>query len=80
MSVGEAAGARRQISPASGPRASAARGMAPSFKSPKSKGEAERKVLMGEVIRRAPESPLQKSALDSALERWTKAFEESRRR
>jgi hypothetical protein len=54
--------------------------MAPLFKSPKSKSEAENKVLMGEVVRRLPESHLQKSALDSALERWTKAFEESRRR
>jgi hypothetical protein len=73
--------ARRQmISPAPAPRASAARAMAPSLKSPKSKSEAERKVFMGEVVIRAPESHLQKSALDSALERWRKAFEESRRR
>jgi len=72
--------ARRQISPAPVPRPSAARETAPSLKSPKNKSEAETKVLMGEVVRRLPEPPLQKSALDSALERWTKAFEESRRR
>src|SRR4051812_28612258 len=72
--------ARRQISPAPAPQPSAARAVAPLFKSPKSKSEAELKVLMGEVIRRPPESPLQKSTLDSALERWRKAFEESRRR
>jgi hypothetical protein len=72
--------ARRQISPAPVPRPSAARAMAPVIKSPKSKSEAETKVLMGEVIRRLPESDLQESALNSALERWIKAFEESRRR
>jgi hypothetical protein len=72
--------ARRQISPAPAPQPSAGRERAPSLKSPKSKSEAEPKVLMGEVVRRLPEPPLQKSALDSALERWTKAFEESRRR
>ena len=55
---------------------SAARGL----KSPKNKSEAEPLVLMGKVRRHPPEPPLQKSALDSALERWTKAFEESRRR
>jgi len=73
---------RRVTSPSSAPvpRLSAARVIAPSFKSPKNKSEAETKVLMGEVVRRLPEPPLQKSALDSALERWTKAFEESRRR
>jgi hypothetical protein len=71
---------RRVTGPAPVPRPSAARTMAPSFKSPKSKSEAERKVLMGEVVIQLPESHLQKSALDDALERWTKAFEESRRR
>src|SRR3954471_5532101 len=44
--------ARRQISPAPAPRPSAARAVAPSLKSPKSKSEAEPKVLMGEVMRR----------------------------
>src|SRR4051794_13434926 len=72
--------ARRQTSPAPASWPSATRAAAPSFKSPKSKSEAENKVLMGEVIRRLPEAPVQKSALDSALERWTKAFEEGRRR
>jgi hypothetical protein len=71
---------RQEVSPAPAPRPSVARAVAPLFKSPKSKSEAERKVLMGEVIRCLPESHLQKSALDSALERWAKAFEESRRR
>src|SRR5215204_51765 len=68
--------ARRVTGPVSGPSPSAARETAPSLKSPKNKSEAETKVLMGEVVRRLPESDLQKSALDSALERWRKAFEE----
>jgi len=71
---------RRQISPVPVSRPSVARGTAPSLKSPKSKSKAENKVLMGEVAIQLPKSHLQKSALDSALERWTKAFEESRRR
>jgi hypothetical protein len=35
-------------------------------------------VLMGEVVSRLPEPPLQNSALDAALDRWKRAFEESR--
>jgi hypothetical protein len=71
---------RRVTGPAPVLRPSVAHAAVASFKSPKSKSEAEPLVLMGEVVRRPPEPPLQKSALDSALERWTKAFEESRRR
>jgi hypothetical protein len=70
----------RSSAPASSARPSAARATAATLKSPKSKSEAEHKVLMGEVMRRTPESSLQKSALDSAVERWRKAFEESRQR
>ncbi len=65
---------RRVTSLAPVPQPSAARVMAPGVKSPKNKSEAEPKVLMAEVVRRLPESSLQKSALDSALERWTKSL------
>src|SRR5215203_6187405 len=57
---------RPVTSPAPSPRPSPDRGMATTLKSPKNKSEAETKVLMGEVMRRLPESHLQNSALDSA--------------
>jgi hypothetical protein len=48
--------------------------------SPKNKDSEADKVLMGEVTPKPPEPSLQKSALDTALDRWRLAFEESRRR
>jgi hypothetical protein len=72
--------ARRPIGPTSIPRPSVARPAAPGVKSPKSKSEAEPKVLMGEIIPHPPKLHWQKSALEAALERWTKVFEDSRRR
>jgi hypothetical protein len=79
-----AARGRRERTQPTGPvpvlRPSAGFSAARGLKSPKSKSEAEPLVLMGKIRRHPPEPPLQNSALDSALERWTKAFEESRRR
>jgi hypothetical protein len=84
MAAASARGGRERTQPATGPapvrRPSAGFPAAQGLKSPKSKSEAESLVLMGKIRRHLPEPPLQKSALDSALERWTKAFEESRRR
>jgi hypothetical protein len=48
--------------------------------SPKNKDSEAGKVLMGEIKPKPPEPSLQKSALDTALDRWRLAFEESRRR
>src|SRR5215210_1049101 len=51
-----------------------------SLNSPKHKDSEADKVLMGEITPKPPEPSLQKSALDTALDRWRLAFEESRRR
>jgi hypothetical protein len=79
-----ARGGRERPQPVAGPapvlRPSAGFPVARSFKSPKNKGEAEPLVLMGKITPHLPEPPLPNSALDSALERWKLAFEESRRR
>jgi hypothetical protein len=47
--------------------------------SPKNKASEADKMLMGDLRRKPPEPPLQNSALDTALDRWKRAFEESRR-
>jgi hypothetical protein len=47
--------------------------------SPKNKDSEAEKVLMGEIGPKPPEAPLQRSALEAALDHWTMAFEESRR-
>jgi hypothetical protein len=62
------------------PRPPAARATAAVVKSPKSKSEAEPLVLMGEITPRPPEPQRQNSALDAALDRWRRAFEENRQR
>jgi hypothetical protein len=49
-------------------------------KSPKSKSEAEKKVLMGEIRSRLPEPPSLNPHLEAALDRWKKATEGSWRR
>jgi hypothetical protein len=68
----------RRIGLGPAPWPTAVREMAPVFKSPKSKSEAKPQVFMGEIVSRLPEPPLQNSALDAALDRWKRAFEESR--
>jgi len=62
------------------PRPPAARATAAVVKSPKSKSEAEPLVLMGEITPCPPEPQRRNSALDAALDRWKRAFEENRQR
>ncbi len=72
--------ARRPLVPPPAPRPSTALPGALALNSPKTKGEAEKKVLMGEIIRRAPGPQVRESALEAALERWRRAIEEERMR
>jgi hypothetical protein len=75
-------GPRRTPTPASPLRPSVSFRMARRLNSPKTKDSEAERVLMGEITARSPrppEPPLQNSALDAALDRWTMAFEESRR-
>ena len=46
--------------------------------SPKSKGREAEKMIMGEIRPKPPQSPLQNSALNAALDRWKLAFEKAR--
>src|SRR3954464_2548213 len=73
-------GSRRTPTPAKPPRPSAGFPEARPLNSPKHKSSEASKVFMGEIRPRPPESVLQKSALDTALDRWQLAFEENRRR
>jgi hypothetical protein len=50
------------------------------LKSPKNKGSEANKVLMGEKRISLPEPSEPNSPLQAALDRWKRAFEESRRR
>jgi hypothetical protein len=75
-------GPRRTATPASRPQPSTSFLMARPLISPKNKGSEADKVLMGEITARdlrPPKPPSQNSALDTALDRWKLAFEESRR-
>jgi hypothetical protein len=76
-------GARRTgATPANLLRPSTSFLMARPLISPKNKGSEADKVLMGEITARdlrPPKPPSQNSALDTALDRWKLAFEESRR-
>ncbi len=69
---------RRPLVPSPAPRLPTALSGAPALNSPKTKGEAEKKVLMGEIVRRVPEPGVRESALEAALERWRRAIEENR--
>jgi hypothetical protein len=69
---------RRAITPARGPRLPMIRPEARLLKSPKFKSEADTKVIMGEIRPKPPQTPLQNSALDAALDRWKLAFEKAK--
>jgi len=66
---------RRPLTQAQAPRPSVAFGEAQPLKSPKFKGEADRKVLMGELTPKPPEATSLNSKLEAALEQWRRAAE-----
>ena len=71
-------GARRTLTPANPPRASTSVLKAWPLNSPKNKDSEASKVIMGEIRPKPLHPPLQNSALDAALGRWTLAFEKAK--
>src|SRR4051812_45935668 len=71
-------GARRALPPANPARPSTNGLKARPLISPKYKDSEASKVLMGEIRPKPPQPPLQNSALDAALDRWTLAFEKAK--
>jgi hypothetical protein len=71
-------GAHRTLTPANPPRPSTGFLVARPLNSPKNRDSEASKVIMGEIKQMPPESSLQNSALEAALDRWRLAFEKAK--
>jgi hypothetical protein len=71
-------GARRTPTAAKPSRPSLGFLMARPLSSPKNKDSEAERLIMGELRQKPPGPPLQNSALEAALDRWTLAFEKAR--